>query len=115
MAAQTIRLRAPDDSLSSAESFGHRLTTIKLFVRDNSRSALRVLPDPGPWRPDRPHPTMAHAAPKRNRSMSRPVLLLALLVPLPALAKLEVRNVQPAHGPLGPARTSDDVYPLDEY
>lgn len=42
-------------------------------------------------------------------------LLLVLLVPVPAFAKLEIRNVQPAHGPLGPARTSDDVYPLDEY
>jgi hypothetical protein len=42
-------------------------------------------------------------------------LLALLLLPLPALAKLEVRNVQPAHGPLGPARTADDVYPLDEY
>ena len=46
--------------------------------------------------------------------MRLPFLAL-LLLPLPASAKLEVRNVQPAHGPLGPARTSDDVYPLDEY
>src|SRR6478752_70277 len=57
---------------------------------------------------------MAHAAPKRNRRM-RLGLLLVLLVPLPAFAKLEIRNVQPSHGPLGPARASDDVYPLDEY
>ena len=42
-------------------------------------------------------------------------LLCLVLAPLPAFAKLEVRNVQPARGPLGPARTSDDVYPLDEY
>lgn len=42
-------------------------------------------------------------------------LLLVLLAPLPAFAKLEIRNVQPSHGPLGPARASDDVYPLDEY
>jgi hypothetical protein len=42
------------------------------------------------------------------------VLALALL-PLSAFAKLEVKNVQPAHGPLGPARESDDVYPFDEY
>jgi hypothetical protein len=42
-------------------------------------------------------------------------LLLLLLTPLSASAKLEVRNVQPSHGPLGPARASDDVYPLDEY
>src|SRR5262245_42675828 len=41
--------------------------------------------------------------------------LLLLLVPLSAVAKLEIKNVQPAHGPLGPARTSDGVYPLDEY
>ena len=47
--------------------------------------------------------------------MPRLGLLLALLLPLPASAKLEIRNVQPAHGPLGPARTADDVYPLDEY
>ena len=45
----------------------------------------------------------------------RLAVLLLLLAPLPALAKLEVRNVQPSHGPLGPARASDDVYPLDEY
>jgi hypothetical protein len=42
-------------------------------------------------------------------------LLLVLLAPVPAFAKLEIRNVQPSHGPLGPARASDDVYPLDEY
>src|SRR6478735_8898985 len=42
-------------------------------------------------------------------------LITALVLPLTALAKLEIKNVQPAHGLLGPARTSDDVYPLDEY
>jgi hypothetical protein len=48
--------------------------------------------------------------------MSRFRALAAILfVPLPALAKLEVKNVQPAYGPLGPARANDDVYPLDEY
>jgi hypothetical protein len=48
--------------------------------------------------------------------MQRLSTIIALLVAaLPALAKLEIKNVQPAHGPLGPARTSDDVYPLDEY
>lgn len=48
--------------------------------------------------------------------MSRLWPLAALLVlPLPALAKLEIQNVQPAHGPLGPARADDDVFPLDEY
>src|SRR5262245_5592595 len=45
----------------------------------------------------------------------RLTLILLLFSPLPALAKLEVRNVQPAHGLLGPARASDDVFPLDEY
>lgn len=45
----------------------------------------------------------------------RLAFLLLLLVPLPTLAKLEIKNIQPAHGPLGPARMSDDVYPLDEY
>lgn len=48
--------------------------------------------------------------------MSRLWPLAALLIaPLPALAKLEIKNVQPAYGPLGPARADDDVYPLDEY
>lgn len=42
-------------------------------------------------------------------------ILLVLLLPLPALAKLEVRNVQAVHGPLGPVRANDDVYPQDEY
>lgn len=32
-----------------------------------------------------------------------------------AFAKVEIRNIQPAHGLLGPARANDDVYPLDEY
>jgi hypothetical protein len=45
----------------------------------------------------------------------RIAVLVLLVLPLPALAKLEVKNVQPAHGPLGPARDNDDVYPLDEY
>ena len=43
------------------------------------------------------------------------VAFLLLFAVAPAFAKLEIRNVQPAYGPLGPARTSDDVYPLDEY
>ena len=47
--------------------------------------------------------------------MTRLGLLVALVVALPASAAIEIRNVQPAHGPLGPPRTSDDVYPLDEY
>jgi hypothetical protein len=48
--------------------------------------------------------------------MPRLWIVVALLVsPLPALAKPEVKNVQPAYGPLGPARPNDDVYPLDEY
>ena len=42
-------------------------------------------------------------------------LIVMLLAAVPAFAKLEIRNVQPSHGPLGPARASDDVYPLDEY
>jgi len=42
-------------------------------------------------------------------------ILLLVLAPLPAFAKLEIKNVQPAHGPLGPARESDDVFPFDEY
>jgi hypothetical protein len=46
--------------------------------------------------------------------MKRAIFLI-LLAPLPAFAKLEIKNVQPAYGPLGPARASDDVYPLDEY
>jgi hypothetical protein len=45
----------------------------------------------------------------------RLTLILLLCFCAPAVAKLEIRNVQPAHGPLGPARASDDVYPLDEY
>lgn len=48
-----------------------------------------------------------------RRSISPCLILLASA--WPAFAKLEIRNVQPAHGPLGPARTSDDVFPLDEY
>src|SRR5215207_5228977 len=42
-------------------------------------------------------------------------LAVLLVLPASALAKLEIQNVQPAHGPLGPARANDDVYPLDEY
>lgn len=45
----------------------------------------------------------------------RLAVVLLLCASLPAFAKLEIRNVQPSYGPLGPARTSDDVYPLDEY
>ena len=45
----------------------------------------------------------------------RLAILLLVLAAAPALAKLEVNNVQPAYGPLGPARADDDVYPLDEY
>lgn len=45
----------------------------------------------------------------------RLVLPLLLLLPLSAAGKLEIKNVQPAHGPLGPPRASDDIYPLDEY
>jgi len=41
--------------------------------------------------------------------------LLVLLAPMCVFAKLEIRNVQPAHGSLGPPRASDDVVPLDEY
>src|SRR5438270_2429936 len=40
---------------------------------------------------------------------------LLLVAPISAFAKLEIKNVQPAYGPLGPARANDDVYPLDEY
>src|SRR5262245_32141080 len=47
--------------------------------------------------------------------MRRVALLSLLLLPLSALAKLEIKNVQPSHGLLGPARESDDVFPLDEY
>src|SRR5215472_13655046 len=42
-------------------------------------------------------------------------LVVMLLAAVPAFARLEIRNVQPSHGPVGPARASDDVYPLDEY
>lgn len=47
--------------------------------------------------------------------MTRLVIVVALFLPLPLFAKLEIKNVQPAHGVLGPPRASDDVYPLDEY
>jgi hypothetical protein len=47
--------------------------------------------------------------------MQRIALFLVLFVPALALAKLEIKNVQPSHGLLGPARESDDVFPLDEY
>src|SRR5438105_3206611 len=47
--------------------------------------------------------------------MPRLALALCLILPLAAFAKLEIKNVQPSHGLLGPARESDDVYPLDEY
>src|SRR5262249_50177711 len=45
----------------------------------------------------------------------RLTIAILLLAPLSAVAKLEIKNIQPAYGPLGPARASDDVYPLDEY
>jgi hypothetical protein len=48
--------------------------------------------------------------------MRRLFVLLALFCcTAPALAKLELKNVQPAHGFVGPARSNDDVYALDEY
>lgn len=47
--------------------------------------------------------------------MRRLVIAICLLLPLTAFGKLEIKNVQPSHGLLGPARESDDVYPLDEY
>ena len=44
------------------------------------------------------------------------VSLFLLLAAAPAVfAKLEITNVQPAHGMIGPARTTDEVWPLDEY
>ncbi len=42
-------------------------------------------------------------------------LMLTVAACPAAFAKLEIANVQPAHGLLGPARASDDVFPLDEY
>ena len=45
----------------------------------------------------------------------RLTIAILLFAPLSAVAKLEIKNVQPAYGPLGPARANDDVYPLDEY
>ena len=45
----------------------------------------------------------------------RLTIAILLLAPLSAIAKVEIKNVQPAYGPLGPARANDDVYPLDEY
>jgi len=48
--------------------------------------------------------------------MHRIWIIVALFgTPLSALAKLEIKNVQPSHGLLGPARAIDDVFPLDEY
>lgn len=47
--------------------------------------------------------------------MARLAFLAILFFPAFALAKLEIKNVQPSHGLLGPARESDDVFPLDEY
>jgi hypothetical protein len=47
--------------------------------------------------------------------MARLAFLALLVFPAFALAKLEIKNVQPSHGLLGPARESDDVFPLDEY
>ena len=44
-------------------------------------------------------------------------LAIPRVAPPPAarLRQLEAPDAPVAHGPLGPARTSDDVYPLDEY
>lgn len=48
--------------------------------------------------------------------MKHLVSLFVCLAIAPAVfAKLEISNVQPAQGMIGPARASDDVYPLDEY
>src|SRR5262245_66517667 len=48
--------------------------------------------------------------------MSRlPIVAFILVAPCSALAKLEIKNVQPSHGLLGPPRATDDVYPMDEY
>jgi hypothetical protein len=48
--------------------------------------------------------------------MPRICTILALLVlSTSAFAKLEIKNIQPSHGLLGPARANDDVFPLDEY
>ena len=44
-----------------------------------------------------------------------PAAFAILAFSLPAFAKLEIKNVQPAHGALGPARANDDVFPQDEY
>jgi hypothetical protein len=59
---------------------------------------------------------LTDAAVARGTTMIlRLAIFFVLVLPLSAFAKLEIRNVQPSYGPLGPARTSDDVYPLDEY
>ena len=47
--------------------------------------------------------------------LHRSTLVALLAFSLPAFAKLEIKDVQPSQGLLGPARESDDVYPLDEY
>jgi hypothetical protein len=61
-------------------------------------------------------PSKGSVIPPRNPVMQRFFVLVGLLLtPFAAFAKLEIKNVQPAHGLLGPARESDDVYPLDEY
>lgn len=43
------------------------------------------------------------------------LFLLGCLSATNAWAKIDIQKVQPAHGLLGPARATDDVYPLDEY
>ncbi len=47
--------------------------------------------------------------------MIRLAFVLSLSLANAAFAKLEVRNIQPCQGALGPARASDDVFPHDEY
>lgn len=48
--------------------------------------------------------------------MRRLLGLVLVLTAVPAVhAKLEITNIQPAHGMIGPARASDEVFPLDEY
>lgn len=44
-----------------------------------------------------------------------PTATILLLAITSATGKLELRNIQPCHGALGPVRASDDVVPLDEY
>lgn len=42
------------------------------------------------------------------------VVLLLTLVAAPARAELKIEKIEPCYGPLGPVRTSLDVYPQDE-